>query len=382
MGCPVSVRGIYTFSRFFCISVLALGAGLSGASGETGQACPDEAFHVRGVEVSASAGNGSEARAIATLQGLDQAWKRLTGRLLLDGEEIDDDGVLIDDMVDHVRVLNETVLPKRYIAAFDYCFDRAKTRRHFADLGVRHAELVSAPMLVLPIWNSAGKPRIWRRPNLWADAWQEVLEGRTGLVTLRLPQSLAIERAVSPEAAFNRRSEILALAAQIEGVEKVVVTLATPTVAGDERTVSVSAYLHARDGSMESEFYRLDTHAFPADSAEESLRWLAGQIEHGIEKVWRDVNAVNLEEASNTVSVRISADTIAEWRNMVDRLRSLAPVERVGVLQLDSGGGLVRVELSSSMQSLIYALEAEGLAIDERVGGDGSVVLALVPRRS
>ena len=385
LGKVDAMRGTYTISALFCIAVSALSPGYPAAADGDAQTCPGKAFLVRGVEVSASAGSGSEARAVATQQGLEQAWRSLAGRLLLEGgtdqggDAAGADAVL-DDMVDHIRVVNETVLSQRYIATFDYCFDRGKIRAHFAGLGARHAELVSAPMLVLPVWNGGGGARIWRRPNPWVEAWEEVLEGRDGLVTLRLPQSLAVERAVSPEAAREGRRETLARAAGIEEAEKVIVTVMTPRVEGDTMTVSVSAGLHGRGGVLESVFYDLDSHSFAVDSAEESMLWLAGQIAEGIERVWRDVNAVALEETAPAFALRIPADDIAEWRGMVDRLRSLSPVERVGVLQLARGGGVVRVELSSSMQSFVYALEAEGLAIDRRTGGDGAVTLALIPR--
>ena len=386
---------MYTFFRLCCIGVLALPAGHALAAGDD-QACPDAAFHVRGVEVSASADSGSQARALATRQALDQAMERLAGRLLLDGEafgpadatdseDSGDSGAAagsqrVQDLVDHVRILDETVLPQRYIAAFDYCFDRGKTRRYFADRGVRHAELVSAPMLILPVWNGGGGPRIWRRPNLWVEAWEEVLGDRDGLVTLQLPRSLAVERAVSAEDAVASDKATLARAARIEGTEKVIVTVLTPQVSGDTMTVTVTAGLYSRDGLRESEFYSLESHAFPVDATAENMLWLVGQIEKGIERVWRSVNAFSPVEGANAVALTIRADEIGEWRDMVDRLLRLAPVEDVSLLQLAPGGGTVRVELSASMQSFVYALEAEGLAIDHLFDDDGAPVLALVPR--
>ena len=390
MGMVIAtMRGMYTFFRLICIGVLTLVAGQAvAANGD--QTCPGAAFHVKGVEVSASADSGSQARALATRQALDQAMRRLTGRLLLDGQAFGsgdgDSGAGaeglrgLQDLVDHVRILNETVLPQRYIAAFDYCFDRGKTRQYFAERGVRHAELVSAPMLVLPVWNGGGKARIWRRPNLWSDAWEEVLDNRNGLVTLRLPRSLAVERAVSGEDAAASDRGTLSRAARIEGSEKVIVTVLTPTVSGGTMTVSVTAGLYSRDGLRESEFYSLDSHSFPVDETAENMLWLAGQIEKGIERVWRSVNAYSRLEGGNAVALTIQAVEIAQWRGMVDRLRGLAPVEEVSVLQLTPRGGTVRVELSASMQSFVYALEAEGLAIDHRVDDDGAPVLALVPR--
>ena len=59
---------------------------------------------------------------------------------------------------------------------------------------------------------------------------------------------------------------------------------------------------------------------------------------------------------------------------------SLAPVEDLKVMQLDSGGGQVRLMLSSSMRSLNYALESAGLDLDSQTTAEGSQQFVLVAR--
>ena len=384
-------RGMYTFFGLFCISLL----GLNPVSANTGETCPHQAFHVKEVEVSASANSGSEARTIATAEGLNQAWQQLKSRLLVDelGNEnkggnddkkpaanetvTGEEG--IGDLLDHVRIVRETVLPKRYIAAFDYCFDRAKTRQYFAEKKVRHAELVSAPMLILPVWNAGGKPRIWRQPNPWVGAWEDILKARNGLVTLRLPESLATERAIAPQAIIDRDRKAIARAARLENAEKVIVTVITPEIADDIMTVTVSASLFTRQGLIESEFYTSDELSFPVNSTGETTAWLATEIENGIERVWRTVNAIVVDE-KDEIMVSIPADSIAEWRAHLRALRGLPTIDRVRVMQLSREGGVVQLNLSASMQSLLYALEATGLAIERKVGENGVVALMLVTR--
>lgn len=368
---------MYTLFVLFCISVL----GLPQASAETDEPCPYQAFHIKGIEVSARADTGSEARNIATEDGLNQAWAKLTQRLLLEEIAEPDNASRYQDLVDYVRIGRETVLPKRYIARFDYCFDRAKTRKYFAEKNVRHAELVSAPMLVLPVWNSVGQPRIWRQPNPWGKAWLDVLEGRNGLVMLKMTDSLATERAIAPEAVIDMRRDAIAKAAQLETAEKVIVTVITPEVNGDDMTVTVSASLYTREGMLESEFYSLDSLTFPISSTAETMRWLVTEIENGLEKVWRSVNMISTETASD-VMLSVPAATITQWRGRLATLRGLAPVETLSVVQLNAGGGVVRVSLAGSVQSLVYALEPSGLAIEKGVGEDGAVTFTLVARNS
>ena len=77
-------------------------------------------------------------------------------------------------------------------------------------------------------------------------------------------------------------------------------------------------------------------------------------------------NAIVVDE-KDEIMVSIPADSIAEWRAHLRALRGLPTIDRVRVMQLSREGGVVQLNLSASMQSLLYALEATGLAIERKV---------------
>ena len=362
----------YTFFIAFCINVFVSVITPAAAS----EICPHPAFGVTGVEISASASTGEEARRIATAEGLEQAWRILKERLLAEEKISTDDD--ISGLIDYVRIASETVLSKRYIAQLDYCFDREKTRAWFAARQLRHAELVSAPMLVLPIWNEAGA-RIFRRPNPWGDAWAELLSVRDGLVTLKIVSSIATERAIKPEAVKSGVRDEIARIAKFESVENVIVSIVTPKVKGNMITVNATAALYGADGVLESVFYNIDDLSFPRTDTNETLRQLAGEIETGLDKVWHDVNVVALEEAGEVV-LYIPAESISVWHSRIEALKSLAVVENVRILRINYGGGLVSLKLTGSVQSLLYALLPSSLVIEESRGEDGEVTFHLISR--
>lgn len=335
--------------------------------------CETPAFYIEGVEVSARANDAETARQQAMEEALQKAWAKLTGRVLVE-HPVPETAHAVDNvsaaasvgpLVDYVRIDSETVLPKRYIATLTYCFDRNRTRTYLDEQGLGHAELMSGPMLVLPIWNMGDKPHLWRRPNPWGKAWSTLMRDRDGLVDLVEVGSLATERALSAEdvMAFNVQS--LARAAQLEGAEKVIVTVVTPRLEEGQIKAGVEAILFNRNGLRESEFFRRDDISFPVSNTNAAMLALADEIETGLETVWRDVNRVSLLKRGG-FTLRIDARSVREWSAQLDMLAGLSPVEEMRVIQLDSGGGLVRLLLSSSMQSLTYALEAEGLTLVPR----------------
>lgn len=389
----------YTRICLICISVFASAPGAvmlaTGAARAADDSCPAAAFYVEGIAVSAEAATSEDARQIATDSGLDQAWATLKARLLLPGQldsasedtasedtasqdtAASPDPAALRDLLDYTRIDQETVLPGRYLGQLDYCFDRVKTREFFAANTLKHAELPSGPMLVLPVLNANNSPQLWRRPNFWAEAWAEVLAGRDGLVDLRLATSLSVERAVEVAPVVNGDRATIAKAARLEQSERVIITILTPTISGDTATLDITASLYDRMGQFESTVYRLDGADMPIDQIVPTLNGLVKEMVNGIETVWRTANVVNTRD-SGVLTLNVPATSVQDWSTQISILKGLTPVESLSVVQLSATGGIVRLDMAGSLTSLNYALEPHLLTLEEN-RDDGAVPLTLVP---
>lgn len=375
----------YTLIYFFCISVFTAMA----AHAETRvDACPSPIYYIEGIDVSSEAETSASARQVAGALGLEKAWGLLKARLLLpsqgqkpNGESAETPTEILRDLIDYIRIDQETVLPRRYIGRQDYCFDRQKTRAFFKAQSLRHAELRSGAILVLPVWNFANKPQLWRRPNPWAAAWRGVLDGRGGLVDLRLAEGLSVERGVGVAAILRGERDEIAKAATLAEVERVIITILTPKITDSAASLNVEASLYDRNGKFESTVYRLDNMTSSLDRLAATLDWLAEDMARGVENVWRTTNVMNTED-SGVIMLNISADSIQHWSRQIAILAGLAPVDRLDVVQLSAKGGIVRLQMVGSLTSLNYALESHLLTLEERRIDAGEIPLKLVPLRN
>lgn len=370
----------YTLILALCVSVF-LGR-VDQALAESSCAAP--AFLVKGVEVEAESVSGDEARKIAMNMGIEKSWQRLRSRLLLEPiSDMDEIGTEdISNLIDYTRLVRETVLSKRYLAEFDYCFDRDLVRAYFKDTSQQHAELVSGRMLILPVWNIPGQPRIWRQPNHWLEAWRDELSGHDGLVSLSLPKNLATERAVEAEAIAKGEAKMIATAARMEKAERVIITTITPALAesgdGQALNMNAKARLYNRNGKLVSEFYSLNDMLLPANKAEKTLKWLSSEIIDTIEDVWRKTNVLAHEPVAS-VGIFIPVNDVEAWAEALKTIEGLAPVHSVAVMHVAAEGGLLRVNLNSSMRSLNYALETVGLMVKPGPDPAGGERLNLLP---
>jgi hypothetical protein len=332
----------------------------------TDNTCSSDVFYIQNIETSAVADTSQKARVAATTKALLAAWQALNGRLLLSGQTLQTNFTAEDVMpyLDYTRVVSETVLPSRYIATFDYCFDPVKVRDFYGFNNLRHAELFSDPILVLPIWNGLDGPRLWSKPNPWVEAWVKLLSEQKGLLDLRLPNNLATERTIDAVSIQARDRATLSKAAELEDSERVLVMVMTPTRAGRKNLLDVKADLYDRSGLFESMAYTLDDAEVTIESLIPSIDNIALAMLESINEVWRRTNVVNIEEGG-ILTVTVKTRSIKEWVATLDTLRVLQPVESLSVIKLDSDGGIVRIKLAGSVRSLSYALERRGLKLNE-----------------
>lgn len=373
------VKYCYTPICLICISVFMLIMPFHAVSAQKDR-CVASAFYIAGIDVSVEAATSEEARAKASELGLNQAWSQLKARILLAEQPLDsdDNATVLRDLLDYTRIDQETVLPSRYIGRLDYCFDRAKTREFFTGQSLRYAELRSGRMLILPVWNAQLQAQLWKQPNPWAQAWAGQLQGRDGLVDLALAESLSIERAVDVEPVLSADRATIAKAAKIEKAERVIITTLTPTVNDGDILLAVTANLYDRNGKFESTVYKIDDLTMSIDQVKSTLDWLAGDMAKGIENVWRSANEVNVKDGG-VLMLNVPANSIKEWSKHIDILSSLAPVEKLSVVQLSARGGIVKLDMAGTLQSLNYALESHLLKLEESRNNDSEIPLTLRP---
>jgi DNA-binding protein len=368
-------KSYYTQICAVCISIFAIFSAPSQSFAQA--ACPSAAFYIEGIDVSVEADTSEKARRIAGDRGLRRAWLGLRARLLLADQPSDDISMTeLRDLVDYTRIGQETVLPERYIGRLDYCFDRLRTRAFFSAKSLRHAELHSGKMLVLPVLSINASPQLWRRPNLWAEAWRDELKNRDGLADMQLASTSSIERAVDVAEIIRGDSKAIAAAARIEEAERVIITVLSLNSQGDNPTLSVTANLYDREGRFKTTVYSLKDIDMAVDEVRTERHRLVKNMVGIVENTWRNANVVNTQD-SGILMLNIPASSIKQWSEWTKFLEGAPPVEKLTVVQLSSKGGVVRLDMAGSLTSLNNALERHSLVLEKT--DDSDIPLTLMP---
>lgn len=162
------------------VALVLLGGGfalvLAQVSGDRGIAptASSADIEVRGIKVDVRADSGAEARDMAWRQAQREAWSKVGGPAISDGQ--------LAGMVSAIVIQRERVGPKRYIATLGVTFDRQRAGRF---LGGARASRSSAPMLVIPVTVGGGVYTAFEVRNPWQRAWAEFNPGTSRIDYVR-----------------------------------------------------------------------------------------------------------------------------------------------------------------------------------------------------
>ena len=341
--------------------------------------CASEAFLITGIETEAEARSSAAARDIATDKAIEMAWRALLKRLVLAGEDVRVlEALNPRPLIEFIHIGAETVLARRYLARLDFCFDRLLVREVFRENGIIHAELSSAPMLLLPVYVSSRGAYLWREPNPWKATLKTIVLRHGGLVQLTLAEGLSIERSINAQDVLAGNRKTIADAARLTRSSAVITGIIEARATEDGIDIISSGALYDKDGRKITDLVSNTTRLSDSDGLYAALTDAGRQLVDEVDSIWRKDNRARLGEAT-VVRLAVQIDKIADWVAVLDMISGLEPVGGIAVKQLGRGGGLIDISLTASFASFNSALDQAGYRLDS-TDVEVSGVFILSPR--
>ena len=160
-----------------CFAVAGLAAGGLYAqleSGERGIMPIDSSgtLEITGIKVDVGGKTAAEARfngwRIAQREGFKALWAKQHKRPIKEAPNLSDS--VLDTLVSSIIVEEEKIGPNRYIARLGILFDRARAGEMLGFSGLQRR---SAPMMLIPVFQTAGTLTSVERRNPWQRAWAQ-----------------------------------------------------------------------------------------------------------------------------------------------------------------------------------------------------------------
>lgn len=342
------------------------------------RAADADVFTVANVHVDESAAAAAGARDTALARGERRAFDELMRRLTVraDRDRLPrPNAETLAGLVADIAIANEKNSRTRYIADITYRFKPQAIRQLMRVNGLRYAETRSKPVLVLPLFETAGSLALWEDPNPWRKAWAGAPE-RTGLVPLRNPAAdLRDISEISAELAASGDAERLKAIAQRYGADATIVARATMGSRPDGRAeVAITAVTY---GSAERDQTIVATLTAQANESVDALLERARRDTADlIEDNWKHANLIQFEQNSVMVA-EMPLQSLREWVETQKRLREVALIQRVDLVLMSREEARFNIFYLGDASQLKLALAQQDLILTE---GEGTWSVALGAR--
>ncbi len=355
------------------LAVLTAGAVMAAPAPAPAQVT--DVFEIQDVAVDVTAETAAQAREQALAEGQTRAFRLLLERLTLRIEhgglpELSSEEIAA--YVNNFSVADEKTSAVRYLARLTFRFKHEAVRGLLSDFGFSFAETVSKPVLVLPVFQSAGALILWDEPNPWRDAWA-ARPGRQSLVPTLLPLGdLADIAAIGAEQAMDGDLQRLNAIAGRYGAGDTLVVFGVLRVDAAKARRVLEVYF-TRYGKQLKE--QTEVVSFTQNKDETVNRLLARATEELtfiVEDNWKRDNILQFGR-TGLISAVVPITRLKDWLNVRARLKGVAVIRRAEMVLMSQGEVRVNLHFIGETGQLALALEQADLKL---INQDGEWLLS------
>ena len=347
-------EGVARLARFAAAVLCAAAVGLLSP-----KAVPAAAvFDVANVAVDVTADTANAARERALVDGERTAFRRLLERLTLGsdhGRLPDLPRAEIANFLQDFSVADEKTSTVRYLAKLTFRFKADEVRRLLDRLGVPFAETMSKPVLMLPVYQSAGALLLWDDPNPWRSAWTG-RAARDGLVPMLFAAGdLPDVAAIGAEQAAAGDESRLAAVAQRYGTTDTIVAVATIGYLPQQPLPHVRVFVSRHGPSAQKGRTEIEIQGAAGESIEGLLHRAAGETARLVEDSWKRENLLRLDRSS-VAAVSVPIAKLADWLAVRKRLGNVSVVRRADVVLMSRAEVQLNIQFIGEPDQLMLAL--------------------------
>ena len=344
------VRWFSTIAAFLLTAVSLCGGALAQGS---------NTYTVTGVDVDVTAPDAVQARQ----QGINEA-RRKAARMLIDRVVAPEDRAKVavpndaglEGMVRGIEFVRERSAPGRYIATLNVVFQPDPVKAWLGQSGVKIAETVSRPALVIPLWKGRAGVEPLDDRNAWREAWRTLDTSASAVPVTVLRGDQLDQNAVTAEELYV--GDVSALARLNERYRAPFIVVAVVEGDKDSGPLTVGGLRYDAQTGARSEIPRTTVpNAGDLGNA-------ARQIHAKLDEQWRSVATVR-RDSQDALDVYVPIRALGDWVQVRQRLGGVPALKGVVVRNLEADRAELRLEYFGTTDELQKTLASAGLTLDK-----------------
>jgi hypothetical protein len=344
-------------ARWFSTILVSLLAVLALCGGVLAQG--SNTYTVTGVDVDVNAADAVQARQQGIAEARRKAAKLLVERMVAPEDRArvampNDAG--LEGMVRGIEFVRERSAPGRYIATLNVVFSPDPVKAWLGAAGVKIAETVSRPALVIPLWKGKAGVEPLDDRNAWREAWRALDSSASSVPVTVLRGDQLDQNAATAEELYV--GDLSALARLNERYRAPTVLVAVVEGDKDSGPLTVGGLRYDTQTGARGEIPRTTL----PDSGQ--LADAAKQIHAKLDEQWRGI-AVVRRESQDAIDVFVPIRALGDWVQVRQRLGGVPALRSVIVRNLESDRAELRLEYFGTTEELQRTLALAGLTLDK-----------------
>jgi hypothetical protein len=335
-------------------ALLAAGLALHGASA---QVASNNSYTVSGVEVDVTAADALKARDQAIGEAKRKAAQQLVERMVAaeDRSRVPPlDDARLNSMVRGVEFASDRSMGNRYVASITVVFAADQVKGWLSGSGIKTAETVARPALVVPLWKGNAGVEPFDDRNAWRDAWRTLDSAGSSVPTTIIRGDQLDQNALSAEEAFIGDTAALSRLNERYRAPTIIVAI----VEGDKASgpLTVSGIRYDTQTGVRTELPKVPVAA--SDQLPDAVKRMHAKLD----EEWRGVATVR-RDSEDALDVVVPIRTLGDWVQIRQRLGGVPAVKRMTVRTLEAERADIRLEFYGTPEELQRILAQAGLQL-------------------
>ena len=330
-----------------------------------------EVFVIENVAVDETSSTALKAREKALEIGQKSAWKKLLERMTFPETVKKVTDIPYSELRSLIRgyeVIRERTSTVRYLADLNVTFSANEVRQFFLRNNIDYAETPSAPVLVIPLLIRQGAASLWKTPNPWRDAWQN-LPKQKGLVDILVPVgNLADIRDIAAIQALRGDQKKLKKIAKRYNAKMVVVAKAFKRF-GIKDNLPILEIIITKIRTDQVEETIIDT--IKGEIGDDLLDLLGVGVTRVVNSIvdsWKKENAVTTGLLLR-VPVFVPITGLNNWLGIKSQLDEIGILKRTNLRRLSKREAFIDLWVTGNITLLQNALRSKNLSLLEHSKG-------------
>ena len=332
--------------------------------------CQEKAFYINDVISDAKHQDLTKAKLQAEEKGRLVAFNKLLNRLTLRKQIKETYKIDLNKMINFIKINNEANSTNRFVASFDFCFNRNQVVNFFKKENLNFAEVFSLPISIFPIYEGPSGYIFLDEKDLWYNLWKNFLETNDSLLKFKLSSgNLSLKRSIKGKDIIKSNKNVLKKIIKNDLTKRILVVILEPKLGRyGKYQLKISGKLYNENGEFDQTIFSKSRNFKDFKSVtvlnKDLLLKDINELIYVFEESWKKNNFFK-EGLITFIDIYIPIKKMQDWSNALLLLNNLPYMKKIQIIGLKGDVGKVSLTFQGTNNTFFNILNEKGYKLKQ-----------------